>query len=228
MKKNTALSGVILLLALGMFNVVAFVVPHGYGKSFWVGYAFTTAAFLLQIAFAFTSFGKADSLKKAFFGLPIAYLGLTYLLLQVIWGLVCMFVPGMRVWLAVIVSALLLGFYLILIVAAVAGRETVQQTEQKVAGKVFFIKALLSDIEVLAAKTEDAELKKQIADLVDTVRYSDPMSNEQLYPLEVNIQAKVMELVRAVDLADIPNAKGIIKDLQTLFAERNSKCKLLK
>lgn len=228
MKKNTALAGAALLLAMGVFNVAVFVLPHKFSGSFWAGYVFTMAAFLLQIAFAFIAFGKADTLKKVFMGLSIAQLGSTYLILQVIWGLVCIFVPGMITSVAVVVSVALLGLYLVLIIVAVSGRDMVNATEAKVAAKTFYIKAIQADVELLAGKTEDALLKKQLKDLADTVKYSDPMSSEALFAIESQIESKTAELSNAVSAGDTQNAGGLVGELQSLFLDRNKKCKLLK
>jgi len=228
MKKNTMLAGLTLLISMAFFNVIAFVLPHEYSTSFWVGYAFTMAAFLLQIVFTYIAFGKADNLKKVFMGFSIEQLGLTYLVLQVIWGLVCIFVPNMTVTVATVVSVILLGLYLVFIIAAVAGREAVNATETKVAAKTLTLKSILTDVELLAGKTDDALLKKQLKDLADTVKYSDPMSNDSLFGIESKIEAKVAELSNAVGRADISNANNLSSELQSLFIERNKKCKLLK
>lgn len=228
MKKNTMLAGLTLLISMAVFNVVAFVLPHKYNASFWVGYAFTMAAFLLQILFIYIAFGKADNLKKVYMGFSISQLGMTYLVLQVIWGLVCIFVPGMIFTVAIVVSVILLGLYLIFIIAAVAGRDAVNATEEKIAAKTFYIKSILVDVELLAEKTDDALLKKNLKDLADTVKYSDPMSNEALFAVESKIEAKVAELSFAVESKEIENAVSLIRELQMLFSERNKKSKLLK
>lgn len=221
-------AGLVLLISMAVFNVVAFVLPHEYKSSFWTGYAFTMVAFLLQILFAFLAFGKADNLKKVFMGFSIVQLGTTYLVLQVIWGLVCMFMPLMSVTIAVVVSVVLLGIYAIFIIAAVSGREMVNATQEKVAAKTFYIKSILADIELLSEKTEDALLKKNLKDLADTVKYSDPMSSDALYTIESKIEVKVTELAVMVEKSDTKNAGSLISELQLLFSERNRKCKLYK
>lgn len=226
MKKNTMRAGLILLITMAVFNVVVFVLPHKFNATFWTGYAFTMAAFLLQILFAFIAFGKSDNLKKVFMGFSIAQLGTTYLFLQLIWGLVCIFVPGIAVTIAVVVSVILLGLYLVFIIAAVSGREMVNATEEKVAAKTFYIKSIQTDIDLLIEKTDDALLKKNLKDLADTVKYSDPMSNEALFGIELKIEAKTAELSYAVESGDSENAYTLIRELQLLFSERNKKSKL--
>lgn len=228
MKKNSMLAGLTLLISIAVFNVVSFVLPHKFNASFWTGYAFTMVAFLLQILFVYIAFGKADNIKKAFMGFSIAQLGMTYLVLQVIWGLVCMFMPNLFVFVAIIVSVILLGLYLIFIIAAVSGREMVNATEEKVKAKTFYIKSIQADIELLIEKTGDAILKKNLRDLADTVKYSDPMSSDALYTIESKIEAKAAELLYAVESGDTENTFSVITELQMLFSERNKKAKLHK
>lgn len=228
MKKSTFLPGLILLISMAVFNVAVFLFVKDYNGKFVCGYVFTMAAFLLQILFAFLAFGKADTLKKVFYGIPIARLGLVYLILQVIWGFIVIFIPGISAKAGAVTSAVLLGFYLIAVIIAYSGREIVTATDEKVKAKTFYIKSIQTDVELLAGKTEDALLKKQLKDLADTVKYSDPMSSEALFALESKIVAKVAELSFAVESKETESAGSLIGELQMLFSERNKKCKLLK
>jgi len=227
MKKNGLLGGLILIIAMTVFNVVAFVIPHNSGGVFWCGYIFTMATFLLQILFAFIAFGKADTLKKTFFGLPVAQLGVTYLVLQLIWGLACIFAP-IEVKLAIIVSAVLLGVYLVAIISAVIGRDTVKGIDAKIKVKTFFVKSLLVDVETLSTKAESTEIKDALDKLAETVKYSDPMSNEALQSVEGRISDKYNELESLVTAGDAESVLAICEALDVLFVERNKKCKLLK
>ena len=228
MKKNSVFAGFVLLISMVVYNVAVFVFANNFKANFWCGYVFTMAAFLLQILFAFIAFGKADTLKKTFLGLPIVQLGFTYLVLQVIWGFLVIFVTAITASIGAVASVVLLGIYLIAIISAVAGREMVQATEDKVKVKTFYIKSLLVDVESLVDKTEDVVLKKNLKDLIDIIKYSDPMSSDSLFGIESKIEAKAEALINVVGTADISNAKSLISELQSLFIERNKKCKLLK
>lgn len=56
----------------------------------------------------------------------------------------------------------------------------------------------------------------------EKIRFSDPMSNEQLVDWENKISTKVLELKPAA------NKVEIITELTSLFDERNKKCSILK
>ena len=103
-----------------------------------------------------------------------------------------------------------------------AGRNEIERVEAKVQKKVFYIRELQADIEVLTDNESDATVKTALAQLAEKIRFSDPMSSEQLADLENKISSKVAELKTT------SNKLEIITELNSLFDERNKKCKILK
>ena len=92
----------------------------------------------------------------------------------------------------------------------------------KVQEKTFFIKQVQTEIELLADAETDVATKSALTQLAEKIRYSDPMSNEQIADIEDRIAAKVSELKKAADKTNC------IVELNSLFDERSRKCKLLK
>ena len=133
-----------------------------------------------------------------------------------------MALPLTASWIAIVVCALILGISAICLIGTETGREEINRVEEKVEKKVFYIKSLQVDIELLASAEIDADTKAALTKLAEKIRFSDPMSNEVLAELEAEITAKVKELKTA------ENKAGIITVLDSLIAERNKKAKLLK
>ena len=77
-------------------------------------------------------------------------------------------------------------------------------------------------VEMLAEIEQDADTKKALEQLAEKIRFSDPMSSEQLLALESSIASKVEALKTAA------NKMELISELNSLLIERNKKCKLLK
>jgi hypothetical protein len=227
-RKNRALLGAILLIALLIFNIVVFSLPRGGGPAFWTGYGFTTAAFLLQILFVFLAFRNADSMKKAFLGLPLLYVGVAYLALQLVFGLVCIFVPVISKAVSLTVSAVLLGLYLIRAILAVIGKEAIQGVDDRTATATVFIKSLLADAEILRGGVDDPELRTSLNAVVEAIRYSDPMSGDALNVIEQQIRERFAELESTVAAEDKAAAIRLCETIKRLIAERGVKCKLLK
>lgn len=61
-----------------------------------------------------------------------------------------------------------------------------------------------------------------LTQLAEKIRYSDPMSDEQVSDIEDRIAAKIAEMKSSTDKVKI------INELNSLLDERNKKCKLLK
>jgi hypothetical protein len=218
----------VLLVAMGIFTILAFVPAHPASDLFWPAYGFTMAAFFLQIVLVRAAFKNADSLKKAFLGIPIVYAGLGYLAVQFILGLGGIFTPVVGSGLYVTLCAVLLGFFLVIILFAAIGREAIQGTEDGRGAKTLFMKSLLADAEILAGMIADAELKKGFAQLAETIRYSDPVSVPALAELEGRIRGQFAGLRGLIDANDPEAARKSCRDLRRLLEERNVKTKALK
>ena len=222
MKKNKGMAYAVLAIAFVLLNVIAFAVPRVKTATFWIAYVFTAVAFASQIVIWKFAFKGADTLKSKFLGIPLISVGITYLIVQIIAFVVFMALPLMASWIAIVVCALILGISAICLIGTETGREEINRVEEKVEKKVFYIKSLQVDIEMLVSSEIDADTKTALTKLADKIRFSDPMSNEALAELEAEISAKVKELKTAENKAEI------IKVLDSLITERNKKVKLLK
>ena len=143
-------------------------------------------------------------------------------MVQIIAFAVFMALPLTASWIAIVVCVLILGISVICLIGTETGRDEINRVEEKVEKKVFYIKSLQVDVEMLASAEQDADTKMSLTKLVEKIRFSDPMSDEALVDLEAKITAKVEELKTAEDIAEI------ITVLDSLLTERNKKCRILK
>ena len=184
MKKNKGMAYAVLGIAFVLFNVIAFAVPTAKTATFWIAYVFTAVAFASQIVIWKFAFKGADTLKSKFLGIPLISVGITYLIVQIIAFAVFMALPLMASWVALVVCALILGISAICLIGTETGIEEVGRVEEKVEKKVFYIKSLQVDVEMLASAERDADTKAALTKLAEKIRFSDPMSNEILADLE--------------------------------------------
>ena len=222
MKKNSLMSYLALGIVFALFNVIAFVIPTEKTATFWTAYAFFVVAFAVQIPLWKIAFGKKDTLKSKFLGIPVIHVGITYLIIQLIAFAVFMIFPTLPVWAAVVVCAVILAISALCVIAGQAGANEINRVEEKIKVKRAFIQFLQTDIEMLAETETDAETKAALKKLAEKVRFSDPMSHEMLGELESRISAKVEEMKTATD------KKTLIEEIATSLTERNKKCKILK
>lgn len=222
MKKNSTKGYVILGILFALVSIIAFAVPTVKTTTFWIAYVFTAAAFAAQIGIWKTALGKEGTLKSKFLGFPVVHIGIVYAIIQTVAFAVFLFVPTLPVWSAIVVCSVIAGISAVCMISADAGRDEIERVEANVQKKVFYIRELQADIELLADNETNADVKTALTQLAEKIRFSDPMSSEQLADLENKISAKVLELKTA------PNKVEIITELNSLLDERNKKCKILK
>jgi hypothetical protein len=216
--KGYAVLGILFVL----ISVIVFVIPGAKTAPFWIAYGFTAAAFAAQILIWRAAFGKNSTPKSKFFGLPVVQLGVVYLCVQLVLLALFRFVPGLPVWSAIAVCAVLAGIAAVGMIAADVGRGEVERVEAKAQKKTFYIKEMQTEVELLASAEPDAETKAALSRLAEKIRFSDPMSHEKLAELEDEIAAKTAELRGAGD------KQAVIAELNRLWEERNKKIEILK
>ena len=221
MKKNSTKGYVILGILFALISIIAFAVPTVKTATFWIAYVSTAAAFAAQIIIWRTALGK-ETLKSKFLGFPVIHIGIVYTVIQVIAFAVFMFVPTLPTWSAIVVCSVIAGISAVCMISADAGRNEIERVEAKVQKKVFYIRELQADIELLADNETNADVKKALTQLAEKIRFSDPMNNEQLADLEDKISTKIEELKTTSSQLEI------ITELNSLLDERNKKCKILK
>ena len=133
-----------------------------------------------------------------------------------------MALPLTASWSAFVSCTLILGLSAICLIGTEVAKEEINRIEEKVEKKVFYIKSLQVDVEMLAGTETDTVIKSALMQLAEKIRYSDPMSDEQLTDIERQITEEITKLKSSTDKAKI------INELNSLLDERNRKIKILK
>ena len=231
MKLNEKEKKGVLVLALlfVVYTLIVLAVPFAKGGMFWLTYLFTAAAFGVQAYVFKLSFEKEAGAKSKFYGFPIARVGVLYLAVQIVLGLVFMALAAVApVWLALVL-------YLALLVAAAVGviatdsiRDEVERQDTQLKKDVATMRAMQSKAAALPARCEDATAKACLEKLAEEFRYSDPVSAPALADLETDMAATMEELSAAVTDGDNAAVLALCKKISATLAERNRLCKLNK
>lgn len=222
MKKGSTKGYLIIGILFALISVIAFVIPTPKTTVFWISYGFTVVAFTLQIFIWKKAFSKKDTLKSKFLGIPVVHIGIAYLVLQIVSFAVFTALPTLPLWSAIVADVLILAICSVCMISADIGGNEIDCVEEKAHKKVFYLKNLQADIELLADAEVDSHTKISLEKLAEAIRYSDPMSCDELTDIEMKISAKAEELKTASDKVKI------IEEMTLLLTERNKKCKLLK
>ncbi len=222
MKSKRVIYYLIFGVVFALFNLLAFVIPTNKTATFWIAYAFTVIAFAFQIALREAVLRKDESVKSLFLGISVLHVGVVYLAVQVIALAVFMAFPGIPAWITIILNAIIIAAAIICSVSAGSAVSEINRIEKKAKEKRFFVQSSVVEVEMLAEREDDPAVKAALNKLADSIRYSDPMSDDLLAPLEAKITAAIAKIEAATD------KEKAIREVELLLIERNKKCKLLK
>ena len=229
MKKNAIRWWVVLGVVLVVYNVLAFALPFPKTAVFAVSYLFTTIAILAQIYVIRTAFYRGEGVKSKFYGFPIAKLGVIYLAVQLIAGLVFMalglIVP---VWLPLALYVVLLGVAAAGFVAADAARDEVVRQEVKLEKDVSRMREFQAKGRALVALNQVSEAARPLEKLAENLRFSDPVSSEALTEIEDQLAECLAQLQEAVSAQKTEQILSVCREAERILAERNQLCKLSK
>lgn len=225
--KNTIGFALIYVILLGVFNLLVFTIFKTRTNVFWLSYTFMTLAFAVQIASMFLSFKTAD-VETAFFGIPLASFSIYYLCAALVIGALFMIFQTAGFTLALVIQVLVLSAFLIIAIISLMSRDIVQQIGENIRENVVSLRSVLVDIEMMSDSCTDPELKKALYKLSETVKYSDPMTNDSVASIEQRIMRKVSELRISIDDNQIADAKQACSELERMYTERNKKLAISK
>ena len=218
------LSGVFVLL-FAAFNLILFLAAKDFqkGSSFWTAYIFVSVAFLSVVCTTLLSTRKDKD--GVLFAMPLVFASCVYLSLEFILGIVFMFLPdSVALWTGV-GQGVMLVIYLVVILLAMLGIIFVKRNQEYVAQKVAYISVLKDEVALLAASEKDSDVAKALGELSEDIRFSDPLSTDEVAPME----RQLVDEVRAFPTLDTKEAKlSKIQDMKLLLQKRNARVKTLK
>ena len=217
MKKGFIKYSLLWLVALGLFNAAAFLIPNELDASFWMGYGAITGAFVLQLL-STAWFFKKDLLQKRLGEIPVPVFCMTGLI-ALFAGSVAFAVTGMT--LIVICSYAVVGVQYIANIVVIV-------TSGKGGAATGFVADLKKNADALAQKAETEEIKALAKEIADAAATADPFSDVALAGVESKILRKFEEFSSAVESSDAENAKDHAKQILSYIKERNAKCRILK
>lgn len=227
MKKDTVRFSLIVAILLVLYLLAAFLIPFAKTPVFWLSFGYTLAAFAVAGAAFWIAFLRHPGAKSRFYGFPIAKIGATYWLTQVIVGIVAMALGSwIPMWLVVLVYTAALGAAAIGLIAADAVADEIHAQDAKLRKNVTVMRTLQSQVSQLDCT--DPEAAAAVKKFAEELRYSDPVSSPALEEAERDLSAAVANLQSAVMDNDSAAVKQLCRTASRLLTERNRLCKLNK
>ena len=232
MKKK---SGIVLLASVGIvylvLNVILFIVLNKTMAEqfkngvFWFVWVMTFIANGIVDVAIFLTHKSKEKYDIATIPTLIYIMGIfngIYILL----GLILMFIPKTTFTIALILELILSAAYALALVyyfAAVGHMKKHDATK-----KVLFIRSLTADIDYAKDLVEDQELKNKLAMLSEDIRFSDPMSQEEILSLDEKIQTTVGLIVANAMDKNYDALNELVENASNQLKYRNAKVKMLK
>ena len=231
MKKNRMYYLVCWICLVALFNVICFVTPeeiNGISKfegSFWSGYGFIMATFVMHMIFTMIMTASNNSKKKVH-NVSIMVISCVELALMVICGSVCMAVPGLPNWIGIIVCSIILAFSIISLVATKEVEEYALGANENLNQKTHNYRELVSLAELSITSAKNVDAKAIATQIYEAIRYSDSVSNVATQSLENEIERKLNHLLGMIKADEATEAiRNNAEDILFLIEERKSKGK---
>lgn len=112
----------ILLLCAIVFNVIAFICTNDINANFWCGYIFVMLSWLcvaINIVHTAIESSRGYGEKAIFIRAPSMLISVIYLVVQLVFGIAVMALPGFSIKAAVCIQILFLAAYLCIVFALV-------------------------------------------------------------------------------------------------------------
>ena len=173
--------------------------------------------------------GMTLDAETVFFGIPLIQFSIFYFFAELFASAVFMFFQSfVDIKIPLLVQTVLLAAFVIIAIAAVAGRDATKAIKDDVKTKVAALKGMGVDVEMLASAAQDPELRARLKKLAESIRYSDPMSTPAIEDVEQRIHMTINELRVYCEQGDKPSALEAISRLDLMLVERNKKLMLSK
>ena len=210
-----------------VYNVIAFALPFPKTAVFFLSWIFTMAALAAQIYVIRTAFFKGEGVRSKLYGFPIARVGVIYLAVQAVLGLIFMALGTVApIWLPLVLYVILMGAALIGLITTEGAREEVERQDKKLIKDVSRMRKFQAHTKMLAREGQIPEAKEPLRELAEAFRYSDPVSSEVLREIEDTLADDLAHLQDAVALLEKEKALELCRKTRRDLEERNQLCRL--
>lgn len=224
MNKKSILYILFDLFFLAVFNTVFFVAGGTeHPASVWISYGFIHFSYLMNLA---TSLLIRKSSSVAVFGFSLYSISAVYFFVEVLVGLVFIFVGSDSYKASLVVQVIIAGIYAVLLLSNLIANEYTADSIECHEDEVAYIKDVASRIKLLTGRASDKKANKEIEKAYDLLHSSPSRSVATVKLLEQQIKNKVDELEDVISANDTATIITISDEIINLTEERNRKIRV--
>ena len=228
-KKKKSLFIVFGIVAV-VYIIVFCAIPFHKEASSWVAFAFGLISIAGSCFIAILALEKGEDIKSKVYGFPILKLGYAYIVSQMLVTIIVSVTAAFidtPVWIPLVVSIILVGIVSIGLIATESARDVIEKQDDDVKVAIKQMTMFKLDIGNLVNRCKTPEVKKEMEKLEEKLRYSDPVSNDDLAELEKQISTRIVRLGNMLE-KDNQETMDEISEISRLIDERNRMCKAFK
>ena len=108
-----------------------------------------------------------------------------------------------------------------------AAQNAILQVEEQVQENVSNWKLILADADAILRKAPD-DIRRDVSNVRDAIRYADPMSRPEVEPQEKEIRAYLQQLQETLHENKVDEARQLCAHIKDVIADRANRLKILK
>ncbi len=148
-----------------------------------------------------------------------------YVLAQIGFAIAAIYYISITPLLALVISLVILAVFVLFIFSAGIGRQHVKEVARRNIEKTSRMDAIKLAVRGMDESISDPELKKKVIRLVEEIRYSDPVSRQDLDGIESDLEKAIDDVKAAIAKGDSKAIARMIDTTMNMIKERNSMCK---
>lgn len=222
MSKNGKNFLVLVFTTAVLFTVLSFTIPFNINGVFFLAYFMGMFAICAQpVVFKVSDVDM--SANKLFYGFPIIRNSFIYMAVQIIISFMEMALSSfLPVRILIIINAVFIAVMIYRFIPTLMVKQEISKQRDEAKEKKFSRNNLEIRVTMLRDMAKDAAIKKSLDKLAEMIRYSDPVSNEDTFEVENEINDRMDELEIIIAGGNYYGADGICTLLMSQIRKRNS------
>lgn len=226
MEKNSV-SIISFLIFILVYIATILLLPFLHNIVFWCAFVISIFEYCI-ISIVMIMAINTKSSKEKVYELAKCRYSVAMLCVCTLINLFTMIYEKMPIWGIVISNMISISIYIVVIIFYSELKKENSILDKELYEKTREFKAYSIKIEQSSLKAHNLELRESINDILETLKYSDPIMPEQAYELNHNIDQCINTLEELIDLKKETEAIECCKKLLELLHDRNRLCKLYK
>lgn len=225
MKNKTFKNSLIVyILGIILFNILIFTIPFDKNlsrESFWCVLISSNLFFFFSII----TFFQLKKIKcKKIYIFNIYFFLVLLSLIQIIAAYILLIIGNflyVKLWISLIVEIILLFMNIIFFIFSFRYLRYLLQEDSSIKSDTSFIEAIRLEINELLLETTLFKIKKSLNNLLEKIKYIDPVSTESTQKVEDDIVDKINELKNSISKRNITVSLKIIENISNLIEKRS-------